>query len=196
MFNILIERQLPRPVGHADPIAGLWRFWDHKRGDAPAIRRVDFDPLAFPELLGRVNLVEIETGSSTQFRFRLYGSRMDDPVETDMTRRRVSEIGEPAYADLVQRHYLQAYRLWTPVFTEVKAVTDQDVQLHYCRLILPMTSDVGASKMLLVASVRYADDSAETNSDSVIDSCHRKAFRYDVDDPDEAHIWHTSRAVA
>ena len=189
MFKILIERQLPRPGGSADPIAHLWQLWDLKRGTAPATRRADFDPFSCPDLLGRINLVDIEAGSPTRFRFRLFGSPMDDPIENDMTSRTVGDIKEPAYADLVQRHYFQAFRLWQPVFSEVKAETECGDHLHYCRLVLPMTSDADSLGMLLVASVRYSGDFSKHKTSCGVEMSQQKGFRYASDDPNKAHLW-------
>ncbi len=192
MFDILVERELPRPVGADDPMARLWDFWDAGRRSAPVLRRDAFDGFDFPDLLGRINLVTVDPGRPTRFRFRLFGSGMDDPLEGDMTHRAVSDIREPAYADLVQRNYLQAFRLRRPVFSEIKVDIGDDSLFHYCRLILPMTSGTGRFDMLLVASARYADDRhAESADGSDLVGRHR-AHRYEGATPETAHRWRRS----
>ncbi len=189
MFEILIERELPRPVGDDDPIAELWDFWDAARGDAPAICRDEFNAFDFPKLLGRINLVEVEPGRPTRFRFRVFGSEMDDPLQGDMTMRSVADIKEPAYADLVQRHYLQAYRLRRPFFAEVKARVGQESLFHYCRLALPMASAPGRFDILLVVSLRYADDKVEHVAGQFLDLCQTSVHRYSGATPESAHEW-------
>jgi hypothetical protein len=179
---------LPRPAGEDDPMAGLWDFWDAKRSAAPVLCRTNFDAFAFPDLLGRINLVAIEPGRPTRFRFRLFGSGMDDPLQGDVTTRAVSDIDEPAYADLVHRNYLQAYRLCRPFFAEIKADIGGGDQFHYCRLILPMSSGSGDFDILLVASARYADD-CHSGGDGAILVGQKRAHRYAETAPDRVHRW-------
>ncbi|MCR9073802.1 MAG: PAS domain-containing protein [Alphaproteobacteria bacterium] len=190
MFEILIERELPRPVGADDPMARLWKYWHEKRAGRVALPRDDFDVSAFPDLFGRINIVTVSPGRPTRFRFRLFGSGMDDPIANDMTDRQVTDVREPAYADLVQRNYLQAYRLRRPCFWEIKVDIGGDNDLfHYCRLVLPMTSKPGGFDMLLVASARYADDYHEKTSVGLDLLGQRRAHRYDGDTPDAVHQW-------
>jgi|GEM_PF-4749899 len=195
MFEILVERELPRPIGEGDPIARLWTFWDERRAGAPVLRRDDFDGFAFPELLGRINLVTVEPTRPTRFRFRLFGSGMDDPFEADMTSREVADIGEPDYADMVQRNYLQAYRLRQPFFSEIKVNIGDDGLFHYCRLILPMTSGHGAFDMLMVTSARYADDRHPQSRPGSGRIGQRGAHRYRGLTPETAHRWRTPQTV-
>ena len=189
MFDILVERELPRPIGDDDPMARLWRYWDDRRAGAQALPRDQFDVLAFPDLFGRINLLTVHPGPSTRFRFRLFGSGMDDPYEPDMTRREISDISEPAYADMVQRHYLQAYRLRRPFFAEVKVDIGGDGLFHYCRLILPMTSVPGGFDMLLIASARYADDRHDRDTLGLGLIGQNQAHRYTGVSPDVVHKW-------
>jgi hypothetical protein len=196
MFKILVERELPRPVGDDDPMARLWIYWNERRAGCLALAREEFYVLAFPELLGRINLVTVHPERPTQFRFRLFGSGMDDPFENDMTQRDVSEIREPVYADLVQRNYLQAYRLRRPFFCEIKVDIGGGNLFHYCRLILPMTSVPGGFDMLLVASARYADDYHEKGALGLDLLGQNRAHRYDGVSPDAVHRWERSAQTA
>ena len=192
MFDILIERELPRPTGDDDPMARLWTYWDTGRAGAGALLRRDFDVLAFQELLGRLNLVTVTPGRPTRFRFRLFGTGMDDPLEGDMSGRSVADIKEPNYADMVQRHYLAAYRLCRPCFSEIKVdIGDQNL-FHYCRLILPMTTVPGGFDMLLVASARYADDYHDMGPFDLDLLGQAKAHRYKGTSPDLVHRWQTA----
>ena len=190
MFDLVIDRELPRPVGDDDPMARLWDEWDRKRAGAIALRREEFDPFAIPELVGRINIVTIEEGRPTRFTFRLFGSGMDDPFESEMTMRSVGDISEPNYADLVQRSYLQVFRLKRPFFAEIKADIGNGDLFHYCRLVLPMSSDRGTYDTLLVASLRYADDYHVRDSPSKIGQL--DGFRYPEVTPDAAHRWSES----
>ena len=191
MFDILLERELPRPVGADDPMARLWSYWDTGRAGAAALAHDDFDVVAFRELLGRLNLVNILPGPPTRFRFRLFGTGMDDPVEGDMSGRFVCDIKEPAYADLVQRHYLMAYRLQRPCFWEIKVDIGDLNRFHYCRLTLPMTTVPGGFDMLLVASARYADDFHNRGPFNFDLLGQLKAHRYAGTSPDSVHQWQT-----
>ena len=191
MFDILVERELPRPVGTEDPMARLWTYWDIGRAGAVALAHDDFDVLAFRELLGRLNLVNVLPGRPTRFRFRLFGTGMDDPLEGDMSGRGVADIKEPAYADMVQRHYLMAYRLRRPCFSEIKVDIGDGNLFHYCRLILPMTSELGGFDMLLVASARYADDVHDRGPSDLDLLGQVRAHRYSGTTPDSVHIWQT-----
>jgi hypothetical protein len=186
MFEILVERELPRPRGEDDPMARLWSFWDRERDGARVLPRARFDAFAFPELLGRINLVTIEPGRPTRFCFRVFGSGMDDPLQGDMTARSVADIREPAYADLVQRHYLQAFRLCRPCFAEIKSDIGEGNLFHYCRLILPLSTKQDICDMLLVTSVRYADDRNWAPQDGISLSL-QKAHRYDGTVPERVH---------
>ena len=116
---------------------------------------------------------------------------MDDPLEGDMSGRCVADIKEPAYADLVQRHYLQVYRLRRPCFSEVKVDIGDGELFHYCRMILPMTTVPGGFDMLLVASARYADDHHNRGPFHIDLLGQLKAHRYAGTSPDSVHRWHT-----
>lgn len=193
MFRILVERELPRPIAESDPMAQLWDAWDAGRGGAALLRRDAFDGFAFPALLGRINLVTVQPGPPTRFRFRLFGSGMDDAFEADMTDREVSDICEPNYADMVQRNYLQCVRLRRPFFAEIKVDIGDDSLFHYCRLILPMTSGTGVFDMLLVASARYADDCQKERRPGSRRIGQSGAFRYNGITPDAVHRWREPR---
>lgn len=187
MFEILVERELPRPFGDDDPMARLWSFWDRERKGEPFLPRARFDAFAFPELLGRINLVTVERGPPTRFCFRVFGSGMDDPLEGDMTARSVADIGEPAYAEMVQRHYLQAFRLCRPHFAEIKSDIGEGSLFHYCRLILPLSTGSDACDMLLVTSVRYADDRNCSFYDGISLLSLQNVHRYGGTVPEQVH---------
>jgi len=170
-------------------MAHLWTYWDARRGEAPIMDRAEFDAHEFRHLLGRINLVNIEPGRPTRFRFRLYGSAIDAPLYSDMTTRTVGDMAEPRYADMIQRSYLQAVRLCRPVFTEVKADLGDGYLMHYCRLALPMSAGTGDFDMLLTASLRYGDDRRRQIAAGSTGIGQSNVFRYSAATPELAHRW-------
>ena len=156
----------------------LWDLWVDKTRERRVMKRGEFDAFAFRPLLGRLNLVSVEPGEPLQFRYRLFGSAMDDPCNGDMTARTVADVKPAAYADLVRRALLEAYRSCRPVLREVKIDLGDDEQMHYCRLVLPMSSGADICDLLLVASVRFADDHHQGGGAGASDLGQQGVFRY------------------
>ena len=79
-----------------DPLGGLFRYWDSIKGDRPLPNRCDFDPIAIPQLLPHLILVEVlrdeADGQVADFRFRVIGTHVDERMNYRYTGRRLSEF--------------------------------------------------------------------------------------------------------
>jgi hypothetical protein len=71
-------------------VAGLFRYWDAKRGTRDMPERRDIDPLEMRPWLGRVVLYDV-VEEPPDFRYRLFGSEIAERLGRDLTGRLVSE---------------------------------------------------------------------------------------------------------
>lgn len=68
----------------------LLRYWSTKRGDRPAPRRADLDPLDIPDLLPILTLVDV-LRDPLRFRYRVVGTAVAEGFGRDATGRFVDE---------------------------------------------------------------------------------------------------------
>ncbi|MSP50637.1 MAG: PAS domain-containing protein [Alphaproteobacteria bacterium] len=87
--------RLPDDIRHPN-LVRLYRHWESMRGSRPIPSRADFDPLALPDLLGHLILIDV-LREPLRFRYRLVGSRLTERVGRDMTGRFFDDLPEPAY---------------------------------------------------------------------------------------------------
>ena len=88
---------LPDEIRHPN-LVRLYTHWDEMRRGKAMPARSDFDPLALPQLLGNLILVDVQH-EPLRFRYRLIGSRLTERIGRDMTGRFFDEIPEPVYRE-------------------------------------------------------------------------------------------------
>jgi hypothetical protein len=88
----------------------LERFFAYWQGKIVADRlpgRADIEPTEIPQLLPSIFLVDVITGTSPRFCFRLVGTRIV-AMEFEMTGRYLDELVPQVYDIAMGRHYLDA----------------------------------------------------------------------------------------
>lgn len=89
--------RLPDEIRHPN-LVRLYRHWETVRGTRAMPSRAEFDPLALPDLLGNLILIDV-LREPLRFRYRLIGSRLTERVRRDMTGRFFDEVPEPLYRE-------------------------------------------------------------------------------------------------
>lgn len=158
--TLFAEMRSPAPVLRWQPqeaelappqLRTLHRYWNDCRGadELPPSSRID--PLQVTSALGYVMLLEPVDGA-TDFRYRVYGSRIVEYSRVEMTGRCVWDIPAP----LVAAYFVATYRAVVtrrqPLFAHHR--THHAIQIaQWDRLILPFVGDDGAVDRLLVGNV-------------------------------------------
>lgn len=127
-------------------------YWAEERDRQRGIPRgAWFDPLQVPRALGYLLLLEtIEDG--TDFRYRVYGTRIREYSGFDHTGKRVSELPEPA-GSVFQAQYCTVCDLRAAMYTEHDAPSSISNLIRWCRLVLPLTDHEDRITRLLVVNV-------------------------------------------
>ncbi len=89
--------RLPAEIRHPN-LVRLYRHWETVRGTRSMPSRAEFDPLALPDLLGNLLLIDVMR-DPLRFRYRLIGSRLTERVGRDMTGRFFDDVPEPVYRE-------------------------------------------------------------------------------------------------
>lgn len=89
--------KLPDELRHPN-LVKLYRHWDEVRGAKAMPSRAEVDPLAMPQLLGNLLLIDV-LHDPLRFRYRLIGTRLTERIKRDMTGKFFDEIPEPLYRD-------------------------------------------------------------------------------------------------
>lgn len=89
-MNVAFDSLEPRFARMRDHLAGL-------QGGRRMPRRADLDPLAFPDLLPFVNLIDVVLeNDAVRFRFRLVGTAQSEAAQVDYAGRFVDDVVDPA----------------------------------------------------------------------------------------------------
>lgn len=93
----VLYTRLPAEIRHPN-LVRLYRHWETVRGTRLMPSRAEFDPLALPDLLGNLLLIDV-LREPLRYRYRLIGSRLTERVGRDMTGRFFDEVPEPVYRE-------------------------------------------------------------------------------------------------
>jgi len=135
---------------------------DHWRGMAPSAAslpgRKHLDPLEIPNLLPWLWLVDVVRQPALRFRYRLLGSRHQQPMGGDFTGRWMDEVHENFVASRGIRDYEAvaqgetSWRRGAPIFH-----TDQEF-LIIERLMLPLADDGRTVDMIMAITLYFRND--------------------------------------
>ena len=125
----------------------LYRYWDELRGTAEFPTAEAIDPTEMPTLLP--NLALIDTADKLRdFRFRLFGTAVCAGFGEDRTGKSFDSLSHVADIDTVIEGYWITYSERIPTYFPVRPTTDQDDNMTYSRLLLPLGSDDHVSRIL------------------------------------------------
>ena len=93
----VVYTRLPQEIRHPN-LVRLYRHWEMLKGTREMPSRAEFDPLALPDLLGNLLLIDV-LRDPLRFRYRLIGSRLTERVGRDMTGHFFDEVPEPLYRE-------------------------------------------------------------------------------------------------
>jgi hypothetical protein len=94
MMSVAFETLHPRFATMRDYLAGVQASLGAGRRMA---RRADLDPLAFPEVLAFVNLIDVVLhNDAVRFRFRLVGTAQSEAAQLNYVGRFVDDVVDPA----------------------------------------------------------------------------------------------------
>lgn len=126
-----------------------WTAERQRSGGIPAI--ASFDPLRVRAALGDLMLLEANADGS-DFRYRVYGSRIAQYSGFDWTGRLVSELHEPVRSAFLFQ-YRAACDLQVAIYSEHDAPPQISHVVRWCRLVLPLAATDGRIGRLVVVNV-------------------------------------------
>lgn len=144
----------------------LSRYWKSRLRGSELPLSSGIDPLDLVPALGYLMLLEPNADAS-DFRYRLYGSRIVEYAKVDMTGKHVRDIPAP----LVAAYFVATYRATAQRREMLYAHhrTHHDIQTaEWDRLILPFVDDRGVVDRLLVGNVPRLVQGAEFEPDMAI----------------------------
>ncbi len=120
-------------------------YWRSLSRGTELPRREHFNPLAIPELLPRVNLIDVvRLGGSRRYRHRLVGTELVACFRTDTTGLWFDEVYTPAHLKRQLPAYERVAIDAVPNIDTISVALSGEQSRHdlvYWRMILPMTTD-------------------------------------------------------
>lgn len=146
-FNVL---DAPR-----DPdLAGLYAYWQKKRGDRLMPSRADIDPSEIAAVLPHVFLIE-SVPPPHYYRYRIHGSALAEFHGRDFTGLAIHETISKEDADQVIRVFDGIAAARAPLFATGPVFwTRQDEFKGFEACILPLSAD-GATVNMLLGAIRF-----------------------------------------
>lgn len=134
------------------PLQFLLAHWLRLCGSDPAPKQQLIDPLDLRDALGHIMILDsIDDG--TDFRYRLYGSKIAARTGFDMTGKRVSELtSSPVMAVFFGAAYRAVRARCEPLVT-VHSPPPEISATKWTRLILPLANDAGGVERLIVGNM-------------------------------------------
>jgi len=126
-------------------------FWSSLAEGDRLPRRADLDPVALARWLGNLIMVQVVDGGA-DFRFRLYGTKVAESNQRDLTGQSVSALPASDVA-IVAGGYREALARRAPVYRGHTIIADGQY-FTWERVILPLAADGHAIDMLLVGIYR------------------------------------------
>ena len=135
-----------------EPLQFLLRHWNGLRAGSAAPNQQLIDPLDMADALGYLMILDaIDEGSD--FRYRLYGSKIAARTGFDMTGKRVSELASsPVMAVFFGAAY-RAVRVRREPLITVHSPPLEISAMKWTRLILPLLNTAGEVERLLVGNM-------------------------------------------
>ena len=155
----------PVPSSLDDPrFRWLFDYWLDKASDGYLPGRADIDPVDFPHLLGRLNLIDVlRTQERLRFRYRLWGTKIGEMIGRDYTGRLIEDVVLPIDYRRISRALIETVESCRPHFWRIPVPFIGRDFGSYRRLLLPLAKDGTTVDMLL--SLMIEDDGAMLEQD-------------------------------
>lgn len=141
-----------------DRFRWLFDYWLDKVAGGLLPGRADIDPIDFPHLLGRLNLIEVlRTQEQLRFRYRLWGTKISEMIGRDYTGRLVEDVVLPEDYRRISAVLGEVVETRRPHFWQVPVPFIGRDFGSYRRLLLPLAADGQTVDLLL--SYIIEDDS-------------------------------------
>lgn len=131
-------------------LRALYNYWNKKRGERRAPRQAEIDPVEIPELLGFVNLYDVQQ-EPRDYLVRLNGSEVAAMLGQDITGMWCSKVVSGEARDRCHSAFAMCVDDWSPTLVETSldfCGKDHAVQLL---LALPLSDDGKAVNKLMTA---------------------------------------------
>jgi hypothetical protein len=153
------------PVGASSEIADarlrrLYEYWNAKRGDRPAPVRRDIDPVEIPDLLGFVNIFEVQD-EPRDYKVRLNGSEVAEMLGQEITGRYCSTVISGPDAVSCKTAFDLCVDQCRPAIVETSLAFCGKPYMAQTIVVLPLSSDGESVDMIVTAHSYHALDSAD-----------------------------------
>lgn len=145
----------------ADPrLCCLYEYWDAKRGDRPAPTRREIDPVEIPELLGFINLFEVQD-EPRDFKVRLNGSEIVEILGQEITGKYCSSVISGQDAISCKKAFDICVDQRRPAIVQTSLAFCGKPYLGQTIVVLPLSSDGERVDMIITAHSYHALDTAD-----------------------------------
>jgi hypothetical protein len=153
------------PVGASSEIADarlrrLYDYWIAMRGDRPAPSRRDIDPVEIPDLLGFVNIYEVQD-DPRDFKVRLNGSEIAEMLGRDITGKYCSTVISGPAAVRCKTAFDICVDQCSPAIVETSLAFCDKPYIAQTMVVLPLSSDGKRVDMIITAHSYHALGSAD-----------------------------------
>ena len=153
------------PVGASSEITDgrlrrLYDYWNAKRGDRPAPSRRDIDPVEIPDLLGFVNIFEVQD-EPRDYKVRLNGSEVSEMMGQEVTGRYYSTILSGSDAVRCKAAFDLCVDQCRPTIVETSLAFCGKPYMAQTIVALPLSSDGERVDMIVTAHSYHALGSAD-----------------------------------
>jgi len=129
----------------------LWDYWNKHRRSGTVAEYDWINPAEFNKAIGYVLLME-PNEQKTDFRYRVYGSRVADRFGVEMTGKWVSSFqGIQKLLSISQ--YALCSNIGRPIYSEHIFSRAEYTKTLWCRIILPMQNTKGVLDRILVGNL-------------------------------------------
>lgn len=118
----------------------LYEYWNEKRGDRRAPSRADINPTEIPELLGYVNIFEVQD-EPRDFMVRLNGSEVTRMLGQEMTGKWWSDVISGDDAERCEQAFAICVDEWTPAIVETSLAFCGKPHAGQTFVALPLSTD-------------------------------------------------------
>lgn len=153
------------PVGASSEISDvrlrrLYDYWNAKRGDRPAPSRRDIDPVEIPDLLGFVNIFEVQD-EPRDYKVRLNGSEVAEMMGEEITGRYCSAVMSGPDAVSCKAAFDLCVDQCRPVIVETSLAFCGKPYMAQTIVVLPLSSDGERVDMIVTVHSYHALGSAD-----------------------------------
>ncbi|MCC7046353.1 MAG: PAS domain-containing protein [Alphaproteobacteria bacterium] len=151
--DIVLRR--PQPIASlpaTDPELNIvYEYWNSCRRDGLLPRRKDIDVLQLKPVLGHMHIVDVTAQDPSDYRYRLYGSKVRLNRFSNYTNTRLGDLPSLPYRNALIDDYSAVAWSGTPLYQNVVARL-QSIRYSYSRLLLPLAEDGRRVNMLIVST--------------------------------------------